>query len=114
VQVARDERWLLVEGPADANAVAPLVGVAGAVGVRGLPLRTRGALLAHAGIYVGNDSGVTHLAAAFGAPTVALFGPSDAAIYSPVGDRVRVVCSPSATMDGLEVAPVIAAARALR
>lgn len=41
--------------------------------------------------YIGNDSGVTHLAAYLGIPTVAIFGPSDPIRWHPMGDRVRVV-----------------------
>jgi heptosyltransferase-3 len=37
--------------------------------------------LANAAVYIGNDSGVTHLAAASGAPVVALFGPTDPASW---------------------------------
>lgn len=44
-----------------------------------------------AGLYVGNDAGVTHLAAALGIPTVVLFGPSDDVQWGPVGPRVTVV-----------------------
>lgn len=47
--------------------------------------------LASARLYIGNDSGVTHLAAACGCPTVALFGPTNPAVWAPRGDRVRVV-----------------------
>ena len=47
-------------------------------------------LLACAG-YVGNDSGVTHLAAALGTPVVAVFGPTDPAVWAPRGPNVRVV-----------------------
>jgi ADP-heptose:LPS heptosyltransferase len=42
-------------------------------------------------VHIGNDSGITHLAAAAGAPVVAIFGPSDPAVWAPRGDRVRVV-----------------------
>jgi heptosyltransferase-3 len=42
-------------------------------------------------IYIGNDSGITHLAAAAGAPVVAIFGPTDPAVWAPRGNRVRVV-----------------------
>jgi heptosyltransferase-3 len=42
-------------------------------------------------IYIGNDSGITHLAAAAGARVVAIFGPTDPAVWAPRGDRVRVV-----------------------
>lgn len=41
--------------------------------------------------YLGNDSGITHLAAMLGVPTVALFGPSDPAIWRPVGPSVEVI-----------------------
>ncbi|MFO7871796.1 MAG: glycosyltransferase family 9 protein [Kiritimatiellia bacterium] len=39
----------------------------------------------------GNDSGVTHLAASLGIPTLALFGPTDPAMWGPRGEKVRVV-----------------------
>lgn len=44
--------------------------------------------------YVGNDSGITHLAALLGLPTLALFGPSDPLIWRPYGRAVRVVRTP--------------------
>jgi hypothetical protein len=47
--------------------------------------------LATASVYIGNDSGITHLAAAAGVPVVAIFGPTDPAVWAPRGDRVRVV-----------------------
>jgi heptosyltransferase-3 len=47
--------------------------------------------LATARLYIGNDSGITHLAAAVGIPVVAIFGPTDPAVWAPRGDRVRVV-----------------------
>jgi hypothetical protein len=46
--------------------------------------------LAGARLYVGNDSGITHLAAAVGAPVLALFGPTDPDIWAPRGENVRV------------------------
>jgi hypothetical protein len=42
-------------------------------------------------IYIGNDSGITHLAAATGVPTVALFGVTDARVWAPRGDHVIVI-----------------------
>jgi heptosyltransferase III len=47
--------------------------------------------LATANAYIGNDSGITHLAAAIGIPVVALFGPTDPAVWAPRGPRVTVV-----------------------
>lgn len=41
--------------------------------------------------YLGNDSGITHLAAMLGIPTVAIFGPSDPTVWRPVGPDVEVI-----------------------
>lgn len=49
--------------------------------------------LGSARVYVGNDSGITHLAAAAGVPTVAIFGPTDPAVWAPRGPAVRVVAT---------------------
>jgi heptosyltransferase III len=46
--------------------------------------------LARARLYIGNDSGVTHLAAAVGTPVLALFGPTDPQVWAPRGPHVRV------------------------
>jgi hypothetical protein len=50
-------------------------------------------LLAGAAVYLGNDSGITHLAAAVGVPTIALFGPTDPAIWAPCGKKVTILQS---------------------
>jgi heptosyltransferase III len=46
-------------------------------------------------VFVGNDSGITHIASYLGTPTVALFGPTDPGIWGPVGRRVKVLHRPS-------------------
>ena len=46
--------------------------------------------LARARLYIGNDSGITHLAAAVGTPVLALFGPTDPEVWAPKGPHVRV------------------------
>jgi len=48
-------------------------------------------LLQEAMIYVGHDSGITHLAAMLGAPTIALFRHSSVTQWSPLGPRVKVI-----------------------
>jgi ADP-heptose:LPS heptosyltransferase len=55
--------------------------------------------MSEASLYVGNDSGVTHIAAACGVPTVAVFGASDPSVWAPRGERVRVVGPPSPDVD---------------
>ena len=47
--------------------------------------------LAAAEVYIGNDSGITHLAAAVGTPVVALFGPTDPRVWGPRGERIEIV-----------------------
>jgi len=42
-------------------------------------------------VFIGNDSGITHLAAYWGCPTIALFGPTDPGIWAPVGRRVTIL-----------------------
>lgn len=64
-----------------------------------LPLIQVASLLERCRCYIGNDSGITHLAAAAGVPTVALFGPTDPEIWGPRGERVAILrkaleCSP--------------------
>jgi ADP-heptose:LPS heptosyltransferase len=41
--------------------------------------------------FIGNDSGITHIAAYWGCPTVALFGPTDPRKWGPIGRRSRVI-----------------------
>jgi heptosyltransferase-3 len=50
--------------------------------------------LGNCACYLGNDSGITHLAAMLGLPTIALFGPSDPAIWRPPGSHVEVIWEP--------------------
>jgi hypothetical protein len=63
-----------------------------------------GAWLATAAVYVGNDSGISHLAAAVGTPVVTLFGPTDPAIWAPRGERVTVVSMDSPVDEVYEIA----------
>ncbi len=58
------------------------------------PLLTLAHELEKCRAYLGNDSGVTHLAAMLGVPTVAIFGPSDPAQWHPIGPHVRVMHKP--------------------
>ncbi|HEY3740479.1 MAG TPA: glycosyltransferase family 9 protein [Bryobacteraceae bacterium] len=63
--------------------------------------------LSEALVYLGNDSGITHLAAAVGTPVIALFGgASDPKIWAPRGDSVRIITG--ASMDAIGVDAVVA------
>jgi heptosyltransferase-3 len=58
--------------------------------------------LAGAALYIGNDSGITHLAAAVGIPVIALFGPASPDIWAPRGPNVTVLRD--ATIEGVSSA----------
>jgi ADP-heptose:LPS heptosyltransferase len=53
-------------------------------------------------VYLGNDSGVSHLAAAMGIPVIVLFGPSNDAQWRPIGPSVKVVRAPAPFEQSLE------------
>lgn len=55
------------------------------------------ALLSCADGFVGNDSGITHLAAAMGIRTLAVFGPTNPAVYRPIGPAVEIFANAGAT-----------------
>ncbi len=63
------------------------------------PLPELAAILKRCSVFVGNDSGITHLAAASDAPVIALFGPTDPRVWGPRGKAVALLrgsaeCSP--------------------
>jgi hypothetical protein len=94
--------WLL--GPAEREGVFPrLADLAAAEGLDGAkslqPERVEDLLrhLMKGGGYIGNDSGVAHLAAFLGLPTVAVFGPTQPQCWRPLGPSVRVVEGPPRT-----------------
>jgi len=68
------------------------------------------AALKRARLYIGNDTGFTQLAAAAGAPTLALFGPSDDRIWRPWGEKVRVVRGARTLEEIRKVDPTLSAA----
>jgi ADP-heptose:LPS heptosyltransferase len=63
--------------------------------LEGLSLREVARELITCRAYVGNDSGITHLAAYLGVPTIALFGPTDPRIWGPLGKRVHTIHKPT-------------------
>jgi heptosyltransferase-2/heptosyltransferase-3 len=63
----------------------------------GMAFRAVAALAVDALVYIGSDTGMTHLAAAAGAPTVAIFGPTDPRRYAPFGTRVLALWQPVET-----------------
>jgi len=84
---------IMLEGPADGEAVAGVLQHVSMkpVLLRGLALGTLAGVLASTGLFVGHDSGITHLAASLGVNCIALWGPTDLERWAPFGPHVTVM-----------------------
>ena len=92
------------EGPALAGTVASRLPEGWSL-LREPPLADLAGLLARCGVYLGNDSGVTHLAAAVGAPVLALFRDENLPAWRPCG---RALVLSAAEPAGISVSDVLA------
>ena len=86
---------ILLGGSGEKNSVREIVSTLGEVRVLNLvaelDILSVAAILKKCNIFVGNDSGLMHLSAAVGTPTIGLFGPSKDSLYSPWGKNSRVI-----------------------
>src|SRR5262249_10732046 len=84
---------LLLEGPADHETVERLLVQLARrpLLLRALPLRVLAGILSKVELFVGHDSGITHLSAFVGTPTVTVFGPTDPERWAPRGSAVTVL-----------------------
>jgi heptosyltransferase III len=93
---------LFILGEADAAAARVIPRLAPAVPVLvNRTLKEVASVLAVCRGYVGNDSGITHLAAALGIPVVALYGPTDASVWGPRGANVAILRGRAPTSEAL-------------
>jgi heptosyltransferase-3 len=89
-------RFFILLGPAEADMESECRGfISGrnisAEIVSNRPVSFIAPILKASSLYVGNDSGITHLASVLGAPTLAIFGPTDPAVWGPIGSSVRII-----------------------
>src|SRR4029078_2673043 len=87
-----DSRLLLIGGEADEERAAELARALPAERVSvvmNLPLPALAGLLQNCALFIGHDSGISHLAAAVKTPCLLLFGPTDPAIWAPANRQVR-------------------------
>jgi heptosyltransferase-3 len=99
---------LIIAGEADEARAARLESAWKSARVRlakNLPLPRLGAVLERT-VFMGHDSGISHLAAAAGADCVLLFGQTDPAVWAPQGENVKVIRAPRGDINALEVATV--------
>ena len=114
-------RAAVFAGPGEAEramAAPVLAALPGAIDLAGrLSLPEAAACLARCRLFVGNDSGLMHLAAAAGTPTLGLFGPTPASEYAPTGRNAAAVVAPGpegrSPIEALGLQQVVASARAL-
>lgn len=110
---------LFFTGPAEERAMKDEVkefarGHEGMAHVEEGDLTTVAALLGRSGLFIGNDSGITHLAAAMGSPVIALFGPTDPAFWMPMGRSVRFIALASRSLATITVEEVYSTAHEIQ
>lgn len=106
-----DLRLLLIGGEAEGDRLERLSGRWPAERLelaRSLPLVQLASRLSTCDVFAGHDSGITHLAAALGRPGIVLWGATNAAVWRPRSEGIRLLRGPSG-LDSIEVAEVEAA-----
>lgn len=102
-------RLVLIGGEADAAPLTTLSGAwrgATALIAHGLPLPHLAAVLERCRLFLGHDSGISHLAAAVGTPSVLLFGPTDPAVWAPANAQVTILPADNGDLAGLPLSAV--------
>lgn len=92
-----DAEVVVSGGPGEEPQAQPVIDAvppARLVSAVGLDLPTTAAVFQRCDLFIGNDSGLMHLAAAAGTPTVGLFGPTDDRLYGPRGAHCRIARTP--------------------
>ncbi len=95
----------LTEGPMDHDVIEHLVNLVGVpfIRVRNRTISFVAALLKQMDMVVTNDTGIMHLSAAVGTPTLSLFGPTDPLQWAPLGKRHRFILGRSGDINTIEV-----------
>ncbi len=91
---------VFVAGPSQGGLLA---GVKGFAAFHGLSVGEMMSLVRGAELFVGNDSGPAHVAAAFGLPCVVIFGPSNSKVWHPWKTRRQVIEAASHSIGDVEV-----------
>jgi ADP-heptose:LPS heptosyltransferase len=94
----RQTSLLLIEGPAEegwATRIAAQLAPEKWIIAKSLPLDLLTSVMDPCLFFVGNDSGLTHLAAALGMPVLALFGPTNPRHWAPLGNNVIILHKPA-------------------
>jgi heptosyltransferase-3 len=103
---------MLISGEAEDERMEEVEAALDAGGIRFVPARGLGfeELVGHlrgVRLFFGHDSGISHLAAACGAPCVLVFGPTDPGVWAPANDGVEVLRAPDGKMEMVAVDEVV-------
>ncbi len=98
-------RIVLVGGEADRASLQTLhtTWVERVLVAQDLPLPHLAAVLEKCAVFLGHDSGISHLAAAVGTPCILLFGPTDPAVWAPANPQVTILRAPDGDFTRLAV-----------
>jgi heptosyltransferase-2 len=109
-------RLLLIGGEADQIQIEELTAAWNSLPLiiaRDLPLPHLAAVIERCRLFVGHDSGISHLAAAVGTPCLLLFGPTDPSVWAPANPAVSVLEAPDGELSAFSVETVGAKAAEL-
>ena len=81
--------------------------------VRGRPLRAVAAIISQLNLFITNDTGIMHVAAATGVPTLSLFGPTDPLQWAPMGSKHRYIVAGDGHISSITVEEVVQIAGAM-
>lgn len=111
-------RFIVTSGEAEDAVIAEFLTLLSAAGLpyrhaAHLSLPILGAVLQRCRLYLGHDSGISHLAAACGVSGLLLFGPTDPQIWAPQNPGMRFLRAPGGDLSKIEIEAVVAGAGAL-
>jgi len=102
LEYSMKKKILIILGPAegiDIQKAFENLGLQNLIIIKGLSLIQLASIIEGCKLFIGNDSGISHMASALGVPVIAIFGPTDPRVWSPRGEDVIVLnkeipCSP--------------------
>ena len=104
--------YLIVSGEAEAEVIEEFLHRLDDCGIayqsaRDLPLPDLGSRYRNCDLFLGHDSGMSHLAAACGLPCLLLFGPTTPQVWAPQNPDVKVVAAEDGNLHSIEVTTVV-------
>ncbi len=103
---------LIVSGEAESGTIKDFFGLLRERGIpfsslAGAPLPDVARAIAGCRLFLGHDSGISHLAAATGVPCLLLFGPTDPSVWAPRNPRVSVIRAPGGNLAAISPGEVV-------